>query len=405
MFNWKKNLFFVWLSQFLSIAGFCFAFPFIPFYIGELGIKDPAMLSMWAALFSAAGNLTLFLSSPIWGFLSDVYGRRIMILRATFVSGFLTPLMAFVPGVGWLVFVRLLIGAFAGTVTASQILVSSNTPHRHRGFAMGLLSSAVYGGTMAGTFLGGVIVDRFGYKIAFYICGLTMIISGFLVLFGVKEEFHKTTSIRDMSKIFKFKLPQFGAVWFILLLMLLMGFATRFDTPFLPLLVDAVNGPVKAATWTGVIASLSAVAGILSGAMLGWLADRMSAPKVAVWSALFAGLLMIPQGLALTLPLLISSRLGMVFFAGGLDPVFQIWLAKSTPDEKRGLFFGWATSAKSFGWFLSSLAGGGVAMLLGVRAVYLVAAFLFLLLIPIIRLTTRQIPKTWQGGNVHYGAP
>jgi MFS family permease len=81
----------------------------------------------------------------------------------------------------------------------------------------------------------------------------------------------------------------------------------------------------------------------------------------------------------------------MVFFAGGLDPVFQIWLAKSTPDSKRGLFFGWATSARSFGWFMSSLAGGGVAMFLGVRWVYFFAAPLFLLLIPIIINTTAKL--------------
>ena len=383
----------MWLSQFLSSAGFCFVFPFIPFYIAELGVKDPMMRNMWVGLFSAAGYFSLFLSSPIWGFLSDIYGRRVMILRTTFVSGLLIPLMAFVPGVGWLVFIRFLIGMFSGTVTASQILVSSNTPLARRGFAMGSLSSAVHGGHMAGMFLGGIVVDQLGYQTAFFICSLTLMAAGLLVLFGVKEEFHKTSSLRAMSKTFKFRLPDFGGVWFILLLIMLMGFAVRFDAPYLPLLVETVNGPDKAATWTGVIASLSAVAGIISGSLLGWVADRVPAPKVAVWSALLAGLLMIPQGLACSLPLLISSRLGMVFFAGGLDPVLQIWLAKSTPDAKRGMFLGWATSAKSLGWFFCSLTGGGVAMLMGVRSVYLVAAVLFLLLIPIIRVTIRQLHK------------
>ena len=33
----------------------------------------------------AAGNLALLLSAPVWGFLSDIYGRRLMVLRATFV--------------------------------------------------------------------------------------------------------------------------------------------------------------------------------------------------------------------------------------------------------------------------------------------------------------------------------
>lgn len=33
--NWKKNLFFIWLCQFLSIAGFSLALPFVPIYIRD----------------------------------------------------------------------------------------------------------------------------------------------------------------------------------------------------------------------------------------------------------------------------------------------------------------------------------------------------------------------------------
>jgi len=69
--------------------------------------------------------------------------------------------------------------------------------------------------------------------------------------------------------------------------------------------------------------------------------------------------------------------------------VFQVWLTKSTPDNKRGMLFGWATSGKSCGWFLSSLAGGVVAMNLGVRWVYFGAAAVFILLVPVPRTIGR----------------
>lgn len=389
--NWKKNLLFIWLSQFLSTMGFSFATPFIPFYIKELGGGGAAEQGMWVALFAASGNLSLFIFSPIWGTLSDIYGRRLMVLRANFGCGLLMPLMAVVPGVGWLVALRFLVGAFAGTVTASQILVSSATPWAHRGFAMGLLSSSVYGGTIAGMFLGGALADTFGYRNSFFLSGIALVISGFLTVFGVREDFHRTSALKEKLKDFKLKPPAFGSAWLILLLILLMGFASRFDLPFLPMLVETVNGPDKAALWTGTISGVAAIAGLFSGSLMGWMADRHSAPKVAVWSALLSGLLLIPQGLATGMAMLLSARVGMVFFVGGLDPVFQIWLAKSTPDHKRGQFFGWATSAKSFGWFLCSLASGGVAMSLGIRWVYLVAAVLFLALIPVIKGTAAKI--------------
>lgn len=395
MLNWKKNLAFVWCSQFLSIAGFSFALPFIPFYLQKLGVDDPASRNMWVAQFAAAGNLSICLFAPIWGFLADIYGRRIMLLRANFISALLIPLMGFVPNAATLVVLRFILGAFAGTVSAAMTLVSSNTPLAHRGFAMGTLSSALFSGSMAGTFFGGIVVDNFGYTAAFVTCGVILFLSGLVVLFGIDEEFERTVTLKAKLKNFKFRIPDFGPVWMILLLLLFMGFARQFDAPFLPVLVEKVNGPVKAATWTGMIASLAAVAGIFSGSFLGWLADRLSAPKVAIISALLAGILMIPQGAAYSLGMLIAARFGMVFFAGGLDPVFQIWLAKSTPDAKRGLFFGWATSAKSMGWFCSSLTGGTIAMYWGVRSVYFTAAALFLILIPMIMLSVKKL-KTEQ---------
>jgi MFS family permease len=107
-----------------------------------------------------------------------------------------------------------------------------------------------------------------------------------------------------------------------------------------------------------------------------------------MWSAGLAGLLMIPQGLASSLTTLMLARLGMVFFAGGLASVFQIWLAKSTPDSQRGVLFGWATTAKSCGWFLSSLGGGVVAVHFGVRWVFFGAAIVFILLVPATRMIT-----------------
>jgi len=393
MFDWKRNLFFLWMSQFLSIVGFSFSMPFIPFYIQTLGIEDVSERSMWVSFYAAAGNLSFCLLSPVWGFLSDTYGRKLMVLRANFASALLLPMMAFVPGVGWLIVLRFFVGMFSGTVTASQVLASSNTPVKNRGVALGMLTSAIYGGSMTGTFLGGVIVDISGYRAAFFISGLTLLLSGLLVLFGVKEEFRSTVTISEKLKAFKFKLPDFGPVWLILMVILLVGFANQFDTPFFPMLVAEVNGPEKAATWTGIIASIAAVAGLLSGFLLGWLADRISPQKVALWSALMAGLFMIPQGVATCIGLLIPARLGMVFFAGGLDPVFQIWLAKFTPDSKRGLFFGWASSAKTLGWALSALASGTVAASLGVRWVYIAAAIMFLLLILIIRVTVRKFEE------------
>lgn len=391
MLNWKKNLFMIWISQFLSIAAFSSSLTFIPFYIQKLGVADDATRNMYVAQFTALGAISFCLMSPVWGFLADIYGRRLMLLRSNFVSALLMPLMAFVPNVGALLLLRFLVGAFSGTVTASQTLISSTTPVNNRGFALGSISSALFSGAMFGMFFGGVSVDRFGYTITFIATGALLLISGLLVLFWVEDDFQKTLTLKEKLADFKFRMPKLGSVWFILFLLLLMGFARQFDRPFLPVLVEKINGPDRAATWTGVISSITAVAGIISGSLLGWLADKTSAPYVAAWSALLAGALMLPQALAQSLALLGAARFGMIFFAGGLDPVFQIWLSKCTPDDKRGVFFGWASSAKTLGWVLAALCGGSVAMFAGVRWVFIAAGIIYLLLIPLIRFSAGKI--------------
>ncbi len=391
--NWKKNLFIIGISQFLSIAAFSSSMTFIPFYIQKLGVTDDATRNMYVAQFMAMGAISVCIMSPVWGFLADVYGRRLMLLRSNFVSALLMPLMAFVPNIATLLLLRFILGIFAGTVTASQTLIASTTPVEKRGFALGSISSALFSGAMAGMFFGGMVVDMFGYTITFIATGALLLISGFLVLFWVKDDFQKTLTLKEKLSEFKFRLPKLGSLWLILFLLLLMGFARQFERPFLPILVEKINGLDRAATWTGVIASITAVAGIISGSLLGWLADKISAPRVAMWSALLAGILMIPQALAQSLLMLTGARFGMIFFAGGLDPVFQIWLSKCTPDDKRGIFFGWASSFKTLGWVFAALCSGSIAMFAGVRWVFIVTGIIYIALIPIIKLSAKKIQQ------------
>ena len=391
--NWKKNLMFVWVVQFLATAGFNFSSPFIPLYMQHLGTKEPEMLSLYVALYTAMGYLAFSVFAPIWGLLSDVYGRRLMMLRANFACSVCLIAMAFAPSVPYLIMIRFLVGVFSGTVTASMILISSNTPHEHRGFAMGSITSAVYTGMMGGSFFGGIIVDGFGFRNSFLASAACLFFAGVLTLFFVEETFEKKSGLRERLRKNKLELPRFGSVWLILLLILFVGFTGRFTLPYLPLLVEKIHGSDEAATWTGIISCLSAFAGILSGSFLGWLADRFSPAKVAMIAALFSALFLIPQGFATGLPMLFGASFLMVFFAGGLDPIFQIWLSKSTPEEERGVFLGWASSAKSCGWILCSLSSGAVAMFLGIRWVYLAASLLFLLLIPAIRITVLKLNR------------
>jgi len=390
--NWKRNLFFVAVAQFFSIAGFGFSLPFIPFYIRDhLGITNEAERSLWVGLFAASGHLALFLFAPFWGFVADIYGRRAMVLRANFSAAILLPLAILMPNVVWLVILRFLIGIFAGTVTASQTLVASNTPSDKMGFAMGTISSAVGSGNLAGFVLGALVVERFGYGVGFVTSGAMLALAGFLILFGSRENFVRTTTLRQSTLGLQLSLPRFGGVWLLLGLMAVTAFVSAFERPFVPQMTELIVGHAGAKFWTSIVLGGSAVAGIVAGAVMGRLADRSSPARVGAWSSILAGTAAIPLALSQGIGMMIGARMLMAFFAAGLDPVFQIWLARCAPPDKRALFLGWGTSFRALGWFVCAATAGGVAMLGGVRLVFIVTAALFFLLSPFIFMTARRL--------------
>jgi MFS family permease len=87
---------------------------------------------------------------------------------------------------------------------------------------------------------------------------------------------------------------------------------------------------------------------------------------------------MIPQSFCSSLAALIVIRFGIALCVGGMEPVFQAWIARAAPEKDHGLVFGWITTCRSLGWMLSPLLSGAAAWGLGLRAVFLVGAALFL---------------------------
>ena len=289
--SWKRNLFAVWCGQILSMAGTSMTLPFIPIYMRvELGIVDDKARAWATSLFFSLGLLSFCVSNPIWGALGDKYGRKLMLLRAYFITGITFPAMYFMPNVFWLLAMRFIASMFSGTVAGAQALVAVTTPNKHQGFALGALSAAFWSGNMLGMVLGGLIVHYFGYLTAFMLCGALFMSGGFITLFLVKENFEKPLPVLDSCKPkSKLSLPRFGAAgWVLLGLMFAVPLARRCDEPFLTFLVEMIGGHEFAEINTGYVTASAALGGILSGFTFGRLSDRCKPLTLAVPALLLA---------------------------------------------------------------------------------------------------------------------
>ena len=79
MKHWRRNLYVISATEFLTILGFTAIYPFMPYFIQELGIADLEELAVWAALVISAPALAMAVFAPIWGVVADRHGRKLML--------------------------------------------------------------------------------------------------------------------------------------------------------------------------------------------------------------------------------------------------------------------------------------------------------------------------------------
>ena len=380
MQDWRKKLTLIWLSQLLAMGGYSMAMPFIPLFIkSRLGIADEGLCGAGVALFNFLGMGMLAIAAPVWGNLADRFGRKLMLLRAAFISALLFPLMMFSNSLWLLIAIRVLASFFSGTVNAAQTLVAAVTPEERQGFALGAVSTAAWTGHMTGYFLGGMVVDRYGFDAGFIICGVCFFLSGLLVL-PVKEEFTPVIRPKVEKHHFWELMAGYGTALRILIWTIMVtGFMRSFEGAYLPLLVEKVSAPGTAAANTGFVSAAAALGGVIAGISIGHLADRCPARYLLPPLLFTAGAMILLQCWSTHYIWIMVFRFLGYMAAGGIDPVIQRLISAKAGQERRGQVFGVMQGFSLTGVMFSALISGAVVYLAGVRGVFVTGAFLFII--------------------------
>ena len=398
---WMINLIALWFSQILVMAGFSALIPFIPLFITQqLGISDKSQVAVAVSLFSFFGSMAYAIFCPIWGKLSDRFGVKPMLLRGTFVTCFIFPLMGYVKGmasgistifpfvsaVGLLIFLRFLSAACAGTTAASQVMIVRTVPDDKQGFALGSLTTSVWGGSMLGNVIGGLIIDKYGFLASFWFCGILYLLAGIAILFTRDNPVRLKPAPKRIARngIRNF-MPSFtNAVWIMMGLFLLMGIVRSLEAPYIALKVKELAGAEKAAYWTGIVSAFVCIASVVSGVVSGWLSDRYSPKKILIPALSVSAVALILQGMANNLVLFALARSLLYIAAGGFHPVLQKALSLITPKRKRGAVFGFSSCMNSSGVMLAALLGGYIYMCTTINGVFYVTAVAQLLSLPVL---------------------
>ncbi len=135
--------------NFVDMIGFMIVLPLLPFYALKLS-ATPEMIGAMIASFSIAQ----LVSAPLWGRVSDRYGRRPALLIGLTASALAYVVFGFAETL-WLLFVsRIVQGAGGGTTGVAQAYVADTTEPKDRARALGWLSAATSAGVMVGPVVG-----------------------------------------------------------------------------------------------------------------------------------------------------------------------------------------------------------------------------------------------------------
>ncbi len=134
------------------MLGYAMVFPLLPFYAVRFE-ASPLVIGFMVASFSVAQMA----ASPLWGRLSDRWGRRPALLVSLFGSAAAFTIFAFADSIEMLFLSRIVQGASGGTTGVMQAYVADTVPPNERAKALGWLSAATNTGVLIGPVVGSAV--------------------------------------------------------------------------------------------------------------------------------------------------------------------------------------------------------------------------------------------------------
>lgn len=193
-----RRLFVLWFTVFIDLVGFTLFIPVVPYFAEQVNASE-TLVMVSAAVFS----VMVFLCSPVWGSMSDRYGRRPVIIASIIISAVSYVVFAHASSIVLLFVSRILTGIGSGNIAAAQAYVSDMTQPHERAKRIGLVVYSAFGVAFAfGPAMGGYVFHHLGgiMAVGYFAVGLCL-----LNLLGVHFVLKESLAQRDPHRPINFK--------------------------------------------------------------------------------------------------------------------------------------------------------------------------------------------------------
>lgn len=389
----KSALSLIFLTVFIDLLGFGILIPILPsFAVKELGVNEAAV-GIAIALYS----FVQFLFNPVFGKMSDKYGRRPVILVCLLLNSFGYIIFAFTHTYFVLLISRVVAGLGGSSIGVAQAYIADVTTKEERSKGMGLIGAAFGLGFVFGPLMGGLL-SKFGYEVTGFVAASFSLIAFILSTIYLPESLKFDQLQLEKLSTTKRKLFDFNAmgrilrnpelaVLIILFFVLTFSFANIYGTfALLGIKIygftDIQNGYIF-----GIVGLSSA---IVQGGLIGRINKMFSKNTILSIASLMMmfSLALIPYAgsfLGLSIVSIILS-----FGTGTFQPTILSLISEVASEAEQGITLGLNQSLASFARVLGPLWGGFAFQFIGYAFPFLTgSAFVFLMFL----ITIFYLPK------------
>lgn len=184
----KTAVLIIFITIFIDLLGFGIIIPILPDFLKNQFFISESAIGLTIGIFS----LMQFIFTPIWGSLSDVYGRKPILaisLAGNIISYSVMALVftGVIESFTVLILSRAFAGIFSGNLSAAQSVISDVTVPEERAKGMGLMGAAFSLGFVFGPSMGGFLSYNFGYGVPIILSSVFSLIAFILCITVFKE--------------------------------------------------------------------------------------------------------------------------------------------------------------------------------------------------------------------------
>ncbi|MDA8017473.1 MAG: MFS transporter [Thermoanaerobaculia bacterium] len=341
----------------IDLIGFGVVIPILPFYAESYGASATVLGLL---LTSYAGMQFLF--APVWGRLSDRYGRRPILLSTIAGTALALTGLGLASALPWIFVARIAGGMFGANISVASAYIADATDEDERTKYMGLLGASFAVGFILGPAIGGVLAP-YGYHVPLLLAAGLAAANWVLAFFQLEEPVDVSQGVgKDETTVRsggRFAWPSSRrARWICLAYFVFVYSVSHLETVFAFLMMDQFGFDARQVALILVLMGII-MAGVQGGAIRP-LARRFGERRLWI-----VGTLILAPCLAIvpfvgTLWILLLPLAAASIGRGLVHPSMLSLVSRASEKEERGLVMGTFQSSASLARVAGPLAAGAL---------------------------------------------